>query len=103
MTDSTNNLRRLGEYSARMAEGDEKAVHEFFADDFVSHVTARVTPDAVGTDIRGHEVAYWNAARAAFPDMEFRVDLLIESDDLVVSNWTITGTHTGSEFYGVAP
>ena len=28
-------------------------------------------------------------------------DLLIESDDLVVSNWTVRGTHTGTPFYGV--
>jgi predicted ester cyclase len=97
------NLRLLGAYSARMAEGDEQAVYEFFGDDFSSHVTARVNPDAVGTDIRGHEVVFWNQARAAFPDMDFRVDLLIESGDLIVSNWTLTGTHTGAPFYDVPP
>ena len=36
---------------------------------------------------------------AAFPDMEFTIDLLIEADDLVISNWTIRGTHTGTAFY----
>jgi predicted ester cyclase len=35
--------------------------------------------------------------------MTFSVDLLIESGDLVVSNWTVWGTHTGTAFYGVAP
>jgi predicted ester cyclase len=35
--------------------------------------------------------------------MVFRVDLLIEAEDLVVSNWTIEGTHTGAPFYDVAP
>ena len=30
------------------------------------------------------------------------VELLIESGDLVVSNWTVRGTHTGTAFYGVA-
>ena len=35
--------------------------------------------------------------------MEFTVDLLIESDDLVVSNWTVKGTHTGTPFYDVPP
>jgi len=48
----SDNLRRLGEYSARMFDGDEVAVLDFFSDDFESHVTARVAPDAVGTDIR---------------------------------------------------
>lgn len=103
MADTSENLRLLGAYSSRMEEGDERAVYEFFADDFFSHVTERVNPAAVGTDIRGHEVAFWNEARAAFPDMDFRVDLLIESGDLVVSNWTLSGTHTGAPFYDVAP
>jgi predicted ester cyclase len=29
--------------------------------------------------------------------------LLIQSGDLVVSNWTLEGTHTGAPFFGVAP
>ncbi len=41
--------------------------------------------------------------RSAFPDMEFTVDLLIESGDLIVSNRTVRGTHTGTAFYGVEP
>lgn len=103
MADVSDNLRLLGAYSARMKAGDEQAVYEFFGDDFVSHVTERVNPDATGTDIRGHEVAYWNEARRAFPDMTFTVNLLVESGDLVVSNWTIEGIHTGGPFYDVQP
>jgi len=103
MAEISDNLRLLGAYSARMEEGDEAAVYEFFADDFMSHVTERVSPEMVGTDIRGHEVVFWNQARAAFPDMDFRVDLLVESGDLVISNWTLSGTHSGEAFYGVEP
>jgi predicted ester cyclase len=99
----SENLKLLGEYSKAMAAGDEDAVFAFFAPEFTSHVTGRVNPDAVGTDIRGHELRWWTEVREAFPDMVFSVDLLIESDDLVVSNWTVRGTHTGSSFYGVAP
>jgi predicted ester cyclase len=98
----SENLKLLGEYSKAMAAGDEQAVFAFFAPDFMSHVTSRVNPDAVGTDIRGHELQWWTEVRSAFPDMAFTVDLLIESDDLVVSNWTVRGTHTGTPFYGVA-
>jgi predicted ester cyclase len=65
-------------------------------------VTARVNADAVGTDIRGEELRWWAQVRSAFPDMDFTVDLLIESGDLVVSNWTVRGTHTGTPFYDVA-
>ena len=104
MTETTNsNLRILGKYSARMMEGDYAAVREHFADDFTSHVTERVSPDAMGTDIRIHEERFWEETRKAFPDREFRVNLLIESGDLVVSNWTLTGTHTGGSYYDVPP
>jgi predicted ester cyclase len=98
-----NNLRILGAYSARMAAGDYDAVFDTFAPGFRSHVTSRVTPDAAAGDIRPHERTYWAAARAAFPDMKFSVNLLVESGDLIVSNWTIEGTHTGAPFFCVAP
>jgi predicted ester cyclase len=98
----SDNLRLLGAYSDAMAAGDEKAVFSFFAPDFTSHVTDRVNPDASGTDIRGEELKWWTQVRSAFPDMVFEVNLLIESGDLVVSNWSVKGTHTGTPFYGVA-
>ena len=97
----SENLNLLGAYSTAMEAGDEEAVFAFFAEEFTSHVTRRVNPDAVGTDIRGQELEWWTQVRSAFPDMVFSVDLLIESDDLVVSNWTVRGTHTGTPFYGV--
>jgi predicted ester cyclase len=99
----SQNLALLGAYSDAMFAGDQDAVFEYWAPEFHSHVTERVNPDAVGTDIRGYELEWWNQVRAAFPDYEFSVDLLIESGDLVVSNWTVKGTHTGEPFFGVAP
>ena len=97
----SDNLRMLGAYSAAMESGDGTAVFEFWSDDFVSHVTERVSPDRVGTDVRGQEQEWWQQAKSAFPDMQFLVNLLIEQDDLVVSNWTVKGTHTGTAFYDV--
>jgi predicted ester cyclase len=99
----SDNLRMLGAYSAAMEAGDGTAVYEFWSDDFVSHVTERVSPDRVGTDVRGQEQEWWQQAKSAFPDMRFLVNLLIEQDDLVVSNWTVTGTHTGTAFYDTPP
>jgi predicted ester cyclase len=99
----SDNLRMLGAYSAAMEAGDGTAVFEFWSDDFVSHVTERVSPDRVGTDVRAQEQEWWQQAKSAFPDMQFLVNLLIESDDLVVSNWTVKGTHTGTAFYDVPP
>ena len=98
----SENLKLLGEYSKAMEAGDEEAVFAFFAPEFSSHVTARVNPDMVGTDLRREELRWWTEVRSAFPDMVFTVDLLIESDDLIVSNWTVRGTHTGTPFYEVA-
>lgn len=99
----SENLRTLAEYSDAMFGGDTEAVFSFWAQDFHSHVTARVAPDRVGTDVRGDEQLWWDQVRQAFPDFEFRVNLLIEQDDLIVSNWTVTGTHTGTAFFDVAP
>jgi predicted ester cyclase len=95
----SENLRLLGEYSAAMDRGDSEAVFAFWSDDFESHVTARVAPDKVGTDVRADEQEWWREAKSAFPDMIFSVDLLIEQGDLIVSNWTVKGTHTGTAFY----
>lgn len=102
MVPMSENLKLLGAYSEAMAAGDEEAVFSYFAPEFVSHVTDRVSPGKAGTDIRGEELLWWTQARSAFPDMVFTVDLLIESGDLIVSNWTLKGTHTGRPFYDVA-
>ena len=99
----SENLRILAQYSTRMAAGDYGAVYDVFAPDFASHVTARVSPDAVGKDIRGEEHKFWEMARNAFPDMKFRVNMVIEQGDLIVSNWTLVGTHGGAAFYDVPP
>jgi predicted ester cyclase len=93
----------LAKYSEAMESGSTEAVYEFWAPEFHSHVTSRVAPDRMGDDIRGEEQRWWQQARAAFPDMVFTVNLVIESGDLVVSNWTVEGTHTGEPFYDVAP
>jgi len=99
----SDNLRLLAKYSAAMDAGATDAVYEFWSETFHSHVTERVTPEKVGTDIRGEEQLWWQQVRSSFPDMTFTVDLLIESDDLVVSNWTVKGTHTGTPFFDVPP
>jgi predicted ester cyclase len=99
----SNNLAVLGEYSDAMFRGDQEAVFAYWSEDFHSHVTDRVNPELAGQDVRGEEVKWWSSVRRAFPDYTFTVDLLIEKDDLVVSNWTVKGTHTGEPFYGVEP
>ena len=98
-----SNLHILAEYSNKMMQGDYDAVFEHFSDNFMSHVTARVNPNLVGTDIRSKEKEFWEMAKKAFPDMKFEVNLVLESGEYVVSNWTITGTHSGDPYYDVQP
>ncbi len=99
----SENLALLGAYSDAMERGDREAVFAFWAPEFHSHVTERVNPAVVGTDVRGSELEWWTHVRSAFPDMKFTVELLIEKDDLIVSNWSVRGTHTGTAFYDVEP
>jgi len=99
----SKNLHDLAVYSNRMSEGDYDAVYDYFADNFMSHVTERVNPTAVGTDIRGNEKEFWENAKKAFPDMDFSVNLVLESGEHVVSNWTLKGTHSGEAFFDVPP
>jgi predicted ester cyclase len=99
----SQNLRTLAEYSDAMFKGDTDAVYEFWAPEFHSHVTERIAPERVGEDVRGDEQEWWRQVHSAFPDYEFTVNLVVESDDLVVSNWSVIGTHTGSPFFDVAP
>jgi predicted ester cyclase len=99
----SENLKALAAYSDAMFRGDTEAVYAFWAPEFHSHVTERVAPERVGSDVRGEEEIWWREIMAALPDMEFNVNLLIESDDLIVSNWSVVGTHTGAAFFDVEP
>ncbi len=38
----------------------------------------------------------------AFPDLQYRVDEMLASDEVMMSEWTVTGTHEG-EFNGIPP
>ena len=97
------NARLLGAYHARMLEGDLDAVNDYFAEGFKSHVTQRVKPEAERADLRLVEAEYFRSIRAAMPDAAWRVNLLIERDGVVVSNWTVEGTHTGEPLFGASP
>jgi predicted ester cyclase len=99
----SENLKILGEYSTAMFAGDTEAVYDFWGPDFHTHVTERVAPERVGEDVRGDEQLWWQQVMAAFPDMEFTVELLIEQDDLIVSNWSVRGTFTGEPFFDLPP
>ena len=92
----SENLRTARRSTAtRWTPATTEAVFEFWSHDFHSHVTERVSPERVGKDIRGEEQQWWDQVRCGVPRHDVHRDLLIEQDDLIVSNWTVKGTHTG--------
>jgi steroid delta-isomerase-like uncharacterized protein len=77
--------------------GDEAALEELLAPDFVDH-------DALpgqSPDREGHRQIL-AAFRSAFPDLNVTTEDIVSEGDKVVTRWTARGTHQG-ELMGIAP
>ncbi len=72
-------------------QGNLDVADEVFAPDYVRH-DLRASEPAPGPDGQKQIAAGF---RAAFPDLEFKVDLLLAEGDYVAGRWTATGTHLG--------
>lgn len=72
--------------------GNTDVASEIFADDYVRH-DLRPTQASPGAAGQAKVAADF---RAAFPDLSFRVDLIVGEDDLVAARWVASGTHTGT-------
>jgi steroid delta-isomerase-like uncharacterized protein len=79
-------------------QGKSELVHELLAPGYVNHSTA--SPDQP-RDRQG-VAAVVLALRRAFPDLRYRIEDLIESEDAVAVRTTVTGTHRG-DFFGAPP
>ena len=103
MRNEFNNMKILAEYTERIKNGDTDAVYEYFAPGFESHVTKRVASESSGLDVRLGEVMFWRESEKAFPDREFVIEKVweIEAEEVVIANWTMTGTHSGGSYFGV--
>jgi len=82
---------------ALFTKGDLGAVDEYLAEDYVDHNPPLGRP---GTREGMREAAAM--IRAAFPDWHSDLGFLVEEGDLVVENFTASGTHQG-EVFGVPP
>ncbi len=84
-------------YDEVLTQGNFDNVDDLIADDYVHHrVLDRITTS--GAD-RGRSP---RENRAALPDLETTVDLLLTDGDLVAARWTATGTHEGP-WVGIEP
>jgi steroid delta-isomerase-like uncharacterized protein len=85
-------------YDEVWATGNVEFTAEVFADDYARH-DLRPTPAVPGPPGQA-QIA--RAFREAFPDLRWRIDLLVAEGDLVAARWTASGTHTGP-WAGVSP
>jgi steroid delta-isomerase-like uncharacterized protein len=76
--------------STLLAGGDLDAVGEFFAPDFVAHLTDRDLTGGPGA-VRG----FLATLRRAFPDLQVEVEVLVEGEDRVAWQRTLRATHQG--------
>ncbi len=75
--------------STLIAEGNTGAVEDFFAPDYLAHVT--------GEDLSlGHEGIrkFLDLYQRAFSDLQIEVEILVEGKDKVAWQRTLRGTHT---------
>ena len=79
-------------------KGNVDVVFEVFAEDYIRH-DLRPTKALPGPEGQRKIAADF---RAAFPDLEWTVDLILAEGDLVAGRWTARGTNTGS-WGGVEP
>jgi ketosteroid isomerase-like protein len=82
--------------STLLAGGDLDAVGEFFAPDFVAHLTDRDLTGGPGA-VRG----FLATLRRAFPDLQVEVEVLVEGEDRVAWQRKISETLLGE--YNVFP
>jgi steroid delta-isomerase-like uncharacterized protein len=72
-------------------QGNVEVAYEVFADEYVRHDLrpSQALPGPAG------QAKIAEDFRRAFPDLRFRVDLLLADGALVAARWTAIGTHTG--------
>ena len=77
--------------------GDGSVLGEFLTPDCRLYCNAKCE----GSDLAGYD-AVVSKFRAAFPDLDHRLDEVLSTDDRLAYRWTNRGTHRG-EFEGIPP
>ena len=81
-------LRITEANAAILVDGNLEAIPEFFAPDYVAHVTEDNTTG--GHDAIRRMVQRW---RRAFPDLSAEVEILVEGSDRIAWHRTLRATH----------
>jgi steroid delta-isomerase-like uncharacterized protein len=78
-------------YEEVWARGNLAFTEQVFAEDYIRHDlrATRATPGSAG------QARIAEQFRRAFPDLQWRIDLILGEGDLVAARWTASGTHTG--------
>ena len=90
-------------YSDRMKAGDFEAVYDYFWPSFYSHGIARVAPNAPREMHIELEKRFWMDSAVAFPDRKIEIEVQVSEGQIVASNWTFSGTHSGGLYLGMEP
>jgi steroid delta-isomerase-like uncharacterized protein len=79
-------------YEQVWARGNVSFAEEVFSEDYMRHDLrpTQAAPGAAG------QARIADQFRHAFPDLHWRVDLVLGERDLVAARWTASGTQTGS-------
>lgn len=80
-------------YEDIRSEGNLALADEVFGEDYVGY-----DPTAQPAEVRGPEgfKEQTRGYRSVFPDLQFKIESLIQEGDEVVVRWTAQGTHSGS-------
>ena len=78
-------------YAEVWGRGNVAYAHDVFADDYVRHDLRQTDPPPGPAG----QARIAEDFRRAFPDLEWRVDLVLGEGDLVAARWTAAGTHRG--------
>ncbi len=86
-------------FEAIFERRDPDAVRPLWTEQSVDHFLA------LGVDARGPEqlAAFFNELLAAIPDLDMKIENIVEDDRHGVVQWTATGTFEGAPFQGVEP
>jgi steroid delta-isomerase-like uncharacterized protein len=79
-------------YDEVWGRGNVSFAEEVFADDYLRHDlrATNAPPGGAGQALIAEQF------RRAFPDLWWRVDLVVGEGDLVAARWTASGTHSGA-------